>query len=342
MSEKLITFVVPSYNSEAYLNICVDSLIKGGDDVEILIVNDGSTDGTKEIGEDYEKRYPGMIRLLNQENGGHGEGINHGLKEAKGIYFKVVDSDDWVDETALKTIIAALKKWKAQKKLPDMMVANYVYENREKDIQRVIRFGSIFPEGRVVGWNDTSRFHLWQNLTLHSCMFRTSIIRKSGVVLPKHVFYEDNFFVFVPMAYVNRLAYLNVDFYRYLIGRDGQSVANEALKKHCMDQVTISKLVFATWASYSPRIRNKRKKACLYHHLKLMMCLASIFPRLNDDEEHDIAVQKMWRFASRVGMLSALRVRFFSYVFFLNIPGKAGRRISAFIYRLSNIAVPFN
>lgn len=340
--EKLITFVVPSYNSQDYLHICVDSLLKGGKDVEILIVNDGSTDRTREIGEKYERENPGIVRLLNQENGGHGEGINHGLREARGKYFKVVDSDDWVDEKALHAVIKRLKYWEKKGCEPDLLLTNYVYVNKEKDKTRVIRFTGTLPRNKVIGWEDTRYFHLWQNLTLHTCIFKTRIIRRSGVILPKHIFYEDNYFVYVPIALVETLAYLNVDFYQYLIGRAGQSVEEETLKKRCYHQVMISKLCFVTHDIGVQIKKNKKRGKCLYHQLELMMCLASIFPRLNADEEHDKMVRDMWAFCFRNNFFLALRIRFFSYVFMLNLPGKPGRFISKTLYRISNLMVPFN
>lgn len=340
--KKLITFVVPSYNSEDYLHIAVDSLLKGGNAVEILIVNDGSTDRTGEIGRDYEKRYPGIVRLLEQENGGHGEGINHGLKEAKGLFFKVVDSDDWVGESALKSVLRWIAFWDKKGTLPDMLVANYVYVNRQKNKKKVIRFNHPLPTQRVVGWEETKTFFLWQNLTLHSCMFRTEIIKKSKVVLPKHTFYEDNYFVYVPMAHVEKLAYLDVDFYQYLIGRDGQSVADEGLRKHCMDQVRVSKLCFDSYDLRLETKKNKKRGKCLSHHLKLMMSLGTIFPRLHNDREHDDIVRSMWKHCFKTDYWRAMHMRYFSYVAMLNFPGKAGRSISGFIYHLSNLAVPFN
>ena len=93
---KVLSVTVPCYNSESYMNKCIDSLLKGGEDVEIIIVDDGSSDRTSEIADDYVRRYPSIVKAVHQENGGHGEAVNTGIANATGIYFKVVDSDDWV------------------------------------------------------------------------------------------------------------------------------------------------------------------------------------------------------------------------------------------------------
>ena len=94
---KLMTFAIPCYNSQDYMENCIKSLLPGGDDVEILIIDDGSKDSTGDIADAYEKKYPGIIRAIHQVNGGHGEAVNAGIRNATGLYFKVVDSDDWVD-----------------------------------------------------------------------------------------------------------------------------------------------------------------------------------------------------------------------------------------------------
>ena len=96
--DKLITFAVPCYNSAAYMDHCVETLLQGGDDIEIILVDDGSTkDDTPAICDRYAQQYPDIVRAIHQENGGHGEGVNQGIRNARGVYYKVVDSDDWVE-----------------------------------------------------------------------------------------------------------------------------------------------------------------------------------------------------------------------------------------------------
>lgn len=103
---KILTIAIPSYNSMDYMRNCIESLLPGGEDVEILIVDDGSKDETPAIADEYEEKYPGIIRAIHQENGGHGEAVNAGLRNATGFFYKVVDSDDWVDAEAYQKILA--------------------------------------------------------------------------------------------------------------------------------------------------------------------------------------------------------------------------------------------
>ena len=121
---KLLTFAVPCYNSEAYMENCIRSLLPGGEDVEIIIVDDGSKDGTAAIADRYAAEYPTIIKAVHQENGGHGEAVNAGLRNATGLYFKVVDSDDWVNLEAYQKVLRTLKELVHAKEVVDMMICN--------------------------------------------------------------------------------------------------------------------------------------------------------------------------------------------------------------------------
>ena len=106
---KYISFAIPCYNSEAYMEKAINSILVGGEDVEIIVVNDGSKDGTQEIAERYQEKYPTIVKAVAKPNGGHGDAVNCGLEHATGKYFKVVDSDDWVDEEALLKVLDTVK-----------------------------------------------------------------------------------------------------------------------------------------------------------------------------------------------------------------------------------------
>ena len=138
---KILTIAIPSYNSMDYMRNCIESLLPGGEDVEILIVDDGSKDETPAIADEYEAKYPGIIRAIHQENGGHGEAVNAGIRNATGLFFKVVDSDDWVDEEAYKQILKKLKEFAGGPTTLDMMLANYVYEKEGAHHKRVMQIG---------------------------------------------------------------------------------------------------------------------------------------------------------------------------------------------------------
>ena len=141
---KLLTAAVPCYNSAAYMRRAIDTLLTGGNDIEIIIVNDGSKDETEEIALEYREKYPEIVRVISQENGGHGEAVNTGLANATGLYFKVLDSDDWVSENALQDVLNKLKELIADGNSPDLFLANYVYEKVGAK-RRVINYNWLFP-----------------------------------------------------------------------------------------------------------------------------------------------------------------------------------------------------
>ena len=125
---KYISFVIPCYNSQDYMSRAIESILTGKEEIEIIIVNDGSGDRTSEIAHEYMKKYPDIIRVIDKENGGHGDAVNKGIDAARGAYLKVVDSDDWVDEEALRKILTLFRNLEDDGEQIDMLVSNFVYE----------------------------------------------------------------------------------------------------------------------------------------------------------------------------------------------------------------------
>ena len=216
---KILSIAIPCYNSAAYMRRCIDSLLSGGEDVEILIVDDGSTkDNTAEIADEYEKNYPGIVKAIHQENGGHGEAVNAGLRNATGVYYKVVDSDDWVDVDVYLDIIKTLKELVAGPQTVDMFISNFVYDKAGAKHKKVMRY-KAFPENEVFQWDHAKKLHIGRYILMHSVIYRTMLLRECNLELPKHTFYVDNLFVFQPLPYVKNLYYKNVNFYHYFIGK---------------------------------------------------------------------------------------------------------------------------
>ena len=170
---KLLTIAIPSYNSQDYMEKAITSLLPGGEEVEILVVDDGSKDRTAQIADDYEKRYPGIVRAIHQENGGHGDAVMTGLKNASGLYFKVVDSDDWADAEAYPRILKVLRSFSDEP--IDMLVSNYIYDKAGAKHKHVMRYRRPLPQGRVFGWEETKSFPVGQYMLMHSVIYqRTS------------------------------------------------------------------------------------------------------------------------------------------------------------------------
>ncbi|NLG03980.1 MAG: glycosyltransferase family 2 protein, partial [Clostridia bacterium] len=211
---KVLSIAIPCYNSEAYMEHCINSLLPGGDDVEILVIDDGSSDRTATIADEYEKKYPTIVRAIHQENGGHGEAVNTGLANATGLYFKVVDSDDWVKDEAYEQLLSKLKELIEQQSAPDMMVCNFVYEKDGMKKKKVMTYRTALPREQVFTWNEVKHFLPGQYILMHSVIYRTNMLRECALQLPQHTFYVDNLFVFEPLPFVKTMYYLDVNLYR--------------------------------------------------------------------------------------------------------------------------------
>lgn len=217
---KLLSIAVPCYNSEGYMRNCIESLLPGGDEVEIIIVDDGSTkDRTAEIADEYAAKYPGIVKAVHQENGGHGQAVNTGLKHATGLYFKVVDSDDWLDKENYPKVLDKLAELVREGQNVDMMLCNYIYDKQGAKHKKAIRYANVFPQDQVFTWKDAKHFHLGQYILMHSVIYRTQMLKNCGLELPQHTFYVDNIFVYYPLPYVKNLYYMDLDLYHYFIGR---------------------------------------------------------------------------------------------------------------------------
>ena len=284
--DKLITFAVPCYNSAAYMEHCVDTLLQGGSDIEIILVDDGSTkDDTPAICDRYQEQYPDIVRAIHQPNGGHGEGVNQGIRNARGIYYKVVDSDDWVDVPALHKALDKLRQFVRDNKLVDMMVCNYVYEHVESESERVMHYRNVFPRNKVFGWEQIGRFRPSQYLLMHSVIYRTQLLRDCGLELPKHTFYVDNIFVYQPLPSVRNIYYLDVDLYRYFIGRADQSV-NETVMVGRVDQQL--RVTYQMIDSHDLRVLTAEQPKLgryMFNYLAMMMAISSIFLTIADTPE---------------------------------------------------------
>ena len=335
---KLLTITVPCYNSQDYMENCINSLLAGGERVEIIIIDDGSKDDTGRIADEYAAKYPTIVRVIHQENGGHGEGINQGLKHAAGTYFKVVDSDD----TLSADFPAFLDKLEEceQNGGVDLAVTNYYYVHSDGRGDRSINYSSVLPQGKIFRWEDTKPFKLHQLLTIHSCTFRTEAMRKWGTELPGHTFYEDNLMVYLTLPHVDRMCYMNADLYRYWIGRPGQSVQQSVTSRRYAHQILVTERCFT--ACHLDDIENRQLQRYMEHELFMMFGISILFTRLNKTAETDAALEKMWESCDAFDPKWTKHFRKGSPLWFLCLPGTFGQNFSGLIYKIANRVVRFN
>lgn len=338
---KLLSVAIPCYNSEAYMRNCIDSLLPGGDEVEILIVDDGSAkDRTAEIADEYERKYPGICRAIHQENGGHGEAVNAGLRNAQGIYFKVVDSDDWVDEEAYKEVLRTLRRFVYGNQTLDMLVCNFVYEKQGAKRKRVMNYRTAFPKDQVVTWDDVKMFMLGQYILMHSVIYRTELLHQCGLNLPKHTFYVDNIYVYYPLPHVRKIYYLDVDFYRYFIGRDDQSVNEKNMIARADQQIYVTKTMIDMYEM--GEISSKKLRLYMVNYLAIMMTVSSIILIRSKTEENIEKKRELWRYLKKRDFKMYLKIRYGILGQTMNIPGKSGRKISSLVYSVARRIIGFN
>lgn len=330
---KVLTVTIPCYNSAAYMDKAIESVLVGGEDLEILIVNDGSRDDTAKIADEYEKKYPNIVRAIHKENGGHGDAVNTGLKNAQGLYFKVLDSDDWFDKNSLEKVLDTLKKMISNSKSLDMLITNYVYENVSIQKSKVINYKSAMPQGKIFTWNDLGHFKSSQNILMHSVIYRTEVLKKCNLELPKHTFYVDNLFVYKPLPYVTSMYYLNVDLYRYFIGREDQSVNEKIMIARIDQQIRVTKIMIDCYNT-SPKEYKKLDKYMI-KYLGMMMTISSVLLMKENTEESLNKKDELWNYLNSKNNNLYKEVSKSYLGLFMQIKSLTGRKIVLLGYSFS-------
>ena len=329
---KKITFVVPCYNSADYMGRCVDSLLKAGNDTEIIIVNDGSSDDTGKIADKYMLEYPEIIRVIHKENGGHGSGVNAGLAQAKGLYFKVVDSDDWLEEEALKELMEKIASFNKDDRV-DLIICNYVYNHLHENKTKSMDFTKALPEKGVFTWNDIKRFKVSEYLVMHAMIFKTEVLRESKVKLPEHTFYVDNLFTNWPLNYVNTIIYMNIDLYHYYLGREDQSVNSEVMMRRIDQQIKVTKLVLEKSDIYKAKEKSKKLADYLLRNVSIMLCISDVHLLMIDDDASWDKRKELWNFIKNYDKKIYYKLRFTHLAGLTYLPGKVLAKVTMYGYR---------
>ena len=337
---KYISFAIPCYNSAEYMEHAIQSILPAGEDVEIIVVNDGSKDETAEIAARYEKEYPTIVKAVNKENGGHGDAVNVGLDHATGLYYKVVDSDDWVDEEALFKILDVVKSFVEQKKEVDMVISNYVYEKVGMEHKKVIHYRNVLPQNEIFRWDDIGRFHLDQYILMHSVLYRTELLKLCQMRLPKHTFYVDNIYVYYPLPHVRTLYYIDVDFYRYYIGREDQSVNEKVMISRIDQQLFVTRSMIDMYQL--KKIKSKKLRKYMLNYLAIMMTVSSILCIRSKNPENLRKKRELWQYLKDRDGKTFLKIRYGILGQSMNIPGRPGRKISSMAYSVARRLIGFN
>lgn len=339
---KLLSIAVPCYNSEAYMDKCIESLLVGGENVEILIIDDGSTkDRTPEIADEYARKYPTIVRAIHQENKGHGGAVNTGIENATGLYFKVVDSDDWLDEGAYLRVLKELDKIVRGPENVDVFLANYVYEKVGQKKKRIMRFLKNFPQNKIVKWDEMKPLDAAHYILMHNIIYRTELIRESGLKLPEHTFYVDNIYAFIPMSRAKTLYYTNENLYRYYIGRDDQSVNERVMMSRIDQQLRVNNIMI----DYMAEVQKDLRGHCndyMKHSLGIIVVVTSIMLIRIGTKEALKQKKELWTKFKTKCPESYKKLRMSIIGGALNLPGKVGRSLTVYGYKICNKVYGFN
>lgn len=281
----ILSVVIPCYNSEATLDRCLASLLPFGEELEIIVVNDGSYDRSREIAEQYASTYP-FVRVIHQENKGHGGAINTGLRAATAPWFKVLDSDDRVDRSGMKALLLFLEERATAESDVKMILSDFVYEflkgeepqrgtERLEDglYYRLKRksYRALFPACTKCSWASLRPGHL-PLLLMHAIVYRRSFLCEIGLELPEHVSYEDNLFVFLPQLDMECFYYLPAVVYRYFIGRSEQSVSLKNIEKNAEKQLRVTSALFEKY--HEPKQSSEGLRRYLRDHAIRLQIMA--------------------------------------------------------------------
>lgn len=337
---KLLSITVPCYNSAAYMERCVNSLLVGGEDVEILIVNDGSSDETAQIADAYALRYPTIVRAIHKENGGHGSAVNTGIENASGLFFKVVDSDDWVSEKSYREILDALHELVASGQQVDMLLANYVYEKQGEKHKKVVSFRRALPKNEIFTWDEVRHFKKTEYILMHSIIYRTRLLHECGLRLPEHTFYVDNIFAFNPLPYVKKMYYIDTNFYRYYIGREDQSVNEKVMIGRIDQQLKVNKLMVDYITE--TKITNRKAYKYMLKYLDIITTVSSIMLIRAKTEEALEKKEELWAYIRERNPRVFRRLRYGLLGNVINLPGKGGRNFCVAMYKVAQRVMKFN
>ncbi len=338
---KLLTVVVPCYNSAAYMEKAVDSLLAGGEEMEILIVDDGSKDETGAIADRLEKEHPTIVRAHHQPNAGHGSAINYGVANGQGVYFKVVDSDDRMPKENLPGLMDVLRKHADEDSCVDLIFHDYAYDRAdEPDAFRVSYAGRLKPDTPGT-WEDCRRFHLWNQFMIHSLIYRTQFLRDTGIRMPEHTFYEDNLYIYQPLLYTKRIMYHNAQLYGYYIGREDQSINERNILKR-LDQLTnITRLQSTTYRLEEMNRLPGKLRAYMINCQCAQLFTTCALHFIEDTEKSHRMNREMWQAIRDFDPALYRRLRRNLLGRAGCLPGRIGERLTVFFYRAGRKVLKF-
>jgi hypothetical protein len=338
----LLTIVVPSYNAQDYLHRAIEPLLEVRG-IEVIVVNDGSTDATGTIADSYAALRPDVVRVVHQANGGHGGAIETGIEHARGLYLKVLDADDWLSIPSLDYALNTLGRLEPAGGV-DALVTDFIHDRVGK-ANRVSRFDTVFPADRVFGWDDTQKFGTRQFLLMHALIYRTEVVRRSGLSLPRHTYYVDNLYVLIPLAHVRRMYYLPVGLYHYFIGRVDQSVNADVMVRNIDQQLLVNRIALSSLPSPADVASGAvppRLYAALVHYVEALCAVTSATLARGGRSTHLAKRDAFWRELAITNPVVYRKMRRSFIGASSNLKGTTGRRVTSLAYHVARRVIGFS
>lgn len=266
--DKILTIIIPTYNMENYLSYCLDSLLvkENMELVEVLVINDGSKDASSKIAHAYAGKYPQIFRVIDKENGNYGSCINRGLKEAQGKYVKILDADDSFDTDNFECFVAFLEGTDA-----DLAVSDFSIVDENRNIKRVVCHE--FPSG-CIPLDKICTTRNFSHIQMHALTYRRDVLLKLSYKQTEGISYTDQEWVFTPMLGVKSICYFDKCVYRYLVGREGQTI-NPTVKAKRMPDVC--QCVYAMSKAYEQYRNNISEQLRMYFYGRLDYMIKEVY-----------------------------------------------------------------
>ena len=337
---KDLSIIVPCYNAENYMERCINSLLTGGSQVEVILVDDGSSDRTGEIADYYARKFSDIVCVIHQQNGGHGAAVTAGVYAATGTYIKVVDSDDWLDAKALDDVLALLSHWRNAGKKVDCLITNYIYDKVNAHHKKVMGYQTL-PQNRTFNWDDV-RLSIGKYLIMHSLIYRREVlVDRAHLELPHHKYYVDNLYVFEPLPYVHTLYYLDVNLYHYFIGRDDQSVNEQVMFQRIDEQLFVNKRMIGYYSRVAGKI-NKALGQYMERYLEIITTISSML-LLKENSPRSIRLRDdLWHTIHDADEQLYERLRSGIFGKAVNTNGRIGRQVVIGTYKIAQRLYGFN
>ncbi len=223
----------------------------------------------------------------------------------------------------------------------DLMMANYVYEHVADNTRNIVDYKGILPEGRVFTWEEIGKFPPNKNILMHSVIYRTEVLRRSGMELPKHTFYVDNIFVYQPLPQVKTIYYMNLDLYRYFIGREDQSVNEANMIKRVDQQLRVTRIMMNAVDVYALPPEQTKLRAYMLNYFSMMMAISSVFLTLDGSQEAFEKKTELWQYLKNHDERVYNKCRH-SVAGACNLPGTLGHKITLWGYHVAQKIFKFN